>query len=106
MYILISNHISDIKSEAGVRYTYADPIVAMLCNVFSYHLGMEDTLEDAIESSRFNIANVIFNEYNGKISTRHFDTTQHFPSKDCLSMWGEKGFIYILIWHDMANNAY
>ena len=41
------NHILDIKNEAGVWYTYADPIVAMLYDAFGYHLELEDNLEDA-----------------------------------------------------------
>ena len=36
-----------IKNEQNVRFTYADPIICMLCRTFGYKLELEDTIENA-----------------------------------------------------------
>ena len=34
-----------IKNEQSVRFTYADPIICMLCRAFGYKLELEDMIE-------------------------------------------------------------
>ena len=40
------NYLKSIQNEASVRYTFANPLVDMLCSAFGYTLELEESIKD------------------------------------------------------------